>query len=153
MYSKPPELWKLGSPHSSGSGSCVLPSFGQQAEKNKPGRNHRGVQPLKQAEETWFESLCWRRVNKLDTGKEKTDLCMMWRQACPCGLFCMTRKVPHLILRDEPVGLHRLLPLQEDHVIERGERQRLRSNATRNCSRRGKKEPFAETNTLLGISS
>lgn len=33
MYSKPPKLWKLGSPHSGGSGSGVLPSFGQRAGK------------------------------------------------------------------------------------------------------------------------
>lgn len=37
--------------------------------------------------------------------------------------FCMTNKIAYLVLRDETVGLHGLLPLKEDHVIERGEGQ------------------------------
>ena len=39
----------------------------------------------------------------------------------------------YLVLGDEAIGLHWLLPLQEDHVIERSEGQRLRRDASGNC--------------------
>lgn len=69
----------------------------------------------------------------------------MWRQLHYCGLwifflFCMTNKIAYLVLRDETVGLHGLLPLKEDHVIERGEGQWLRSDAAGNYSRRKEKQ-------------
>lgn len=57
----------------------------------------------------------------------------------------MTNKVSYLVLCDETVGLHRLLPLKEDHVIERGEGQGLRSNATRNYSGREKQASLKQT--------
>lgn len=34
-------------------------------------------------------------------------------------------RVSYLVLRDEAVGLDGLLPLEEDHVVERGEGQGL----------------------------
>lgn len=51
----------------------------------------------------------------------------------------------HLVLRDETVGLHGLLPLEEDHVIEWGEGQGLRSDAARNYSRREKQPSLKQT--------
>lgn len=62
------------------------------------------------------------------------------------GCFC---EVTHLVLGDQPVGLHGLLPLQEDHVIQRGEGEGLRSDAAGNCSGR-EKQAFTKTNTRLG---
>lgn len=50
----------------------------------------------------------------------------------------MTYKVSYLILCDKTIGLDRLLPFEEDHVIEWGEGQGLRSDAARNYSRRNK---------------
>lgn len=64
------------------------------------------------------------------------------------GFVCMTNAAPYLVLRDEAIGLHGLLPLEEDHVIERGEGQGLWSDAAGNCSR-GEKTAFSETNTRL----
>lgn len=61
----------------------------------------------------------------------------------------MTNTVPYLILRDEPIGLHRLLPLQEDHIIKRGEGQRLGSDAAGNCNRR-EKQPLLKQTLRLG---
>lgn len=57
----------------------------------------------------------------------------------------MTNKVSYLVLRDETVGLDGLLPLEEDHVIERGEGQGLWSDAARNYSRREKQPSLKQT--------
>lgn len=46
------------------------------------------------------------------------------------------RHVPYLILCDDPIGLHRLLPLQKDHIVQWGEGQWLWGNATRNWKRK-----------------
>lgn len=56
----------------------------------------------------------------------------------------------YLILCDETIWLYWLLPLEEDHVIERGEGEGLRSDASRNCNSRGtkKKKNLTETNSL-----
>lgn len=73
---------------------------------------------------------------------------------CGCFFFFVTtNKTSHLVLRDEAVGLHGLFPLEEDHVVERGEGQGLRSDAARNCSgrEREKKTTCLDTNTLLGL--
>lgn len=54
-------------------------------------------------------------------------------------------KVSYLVLCDQPIGLYGLLPLEEDHVIERGEGQGLRSDAARNYSRREKQPSLKQT--------
>lgn len=62
----------------------------------------------------------------------------------------MTNKVPYLVLRDETVGLHGLLPLKEDHVIERGEGQGLWSDAAGNYSG-GEKQPSLKQTLCSGL--
>lgn len=66
--------------------------------------------------------------------------------------WCMNNKVAHLVLRDEPVGLYWLLPLQEDHVIEWREGQRFRSDASRNCRRR-EKQALLKQNTGIEVNT
>lgn len=70
-------------------------------------------------------------------------------KATPSLLVGCLCEVTHLVLGDQPIGLHGLLPLQEDHVVQRGEGEGLRSDAARNCSGR-EKQAFSETNTRLG---
>lgn len=41
-------------------------------------------------------------------------------------------KHPYLILGDETIGFHWLLPLEEDHVFQGSEGQRFRGDATGN---------------------
>lgn len=82
------------------------------------------------------------RVNKINTGegrkKRKTaaytcrGLGLDAASSC-CFCFFGVFHLTHLILGDQPVGLHGLLPLEEDHVVQRGEGQRLWSDATGDC--------------------
>lgn len=62
----------------------------------------------------------------------------------------MTNKVSYLVLCNETVGFHRLLPFEEDHVIEWGEGQGLWSNAARNYSRK-EKQPSLKQTLRLGL--
>lgn len=64
---------------------------------------------------------------------------------------CMTNKVSYLILCDETIGLDWLLPLEEDHVIQRGEGQGLRSNASRNYSGKRKNNLLWNKHSAAGL--
>ena len=102
-------------------------------------------------------------MNKIDIGKGKITshtcrglVCdakaavMLWVGFFSFSFHCTTNKVPHLILRDETIGFHWLLPLEEDHVIQRGEGQGLWSDATRNYKRR-EKQPFLKQTLHSGL--
>lgn len=93
-------------------------------------------------------------MNKIDIGKGKITsytcrglLCDVKAAVSLCSVdfCCMTNKLSYLVLRDQTIGLYGLLPLEEDHVIERGEGQGLRSDAARNCSRREKQLSLKQT--------
>lgn len=53
-----------------------------------------------------------------------------------CGFFALVMRLAYLILCDETVWLYGFLPLEEYHVVERGEGQGLWSDAARNYGRR-----------------
>lgn len=55
----------------------------------------------------------------------------------------------HLILGNKAVGLDGLLPLQEDHVIQRGEGERLRRYASRNCEKLSEQTFVREIEALI----
>lgn len=50
--------------------------------------------------------------------------------------FALVMRLAYLILCDETVWLYGFLPLEEYHVVERGEGQGLWSDAARNYGRR-----------------
>ena len=61
----------------------------------------------------------------------------------------------HLILSDEAIGFLGLLPLEEDHVLQRSEGQGLSRNPARHCEgkmTRGREKQALEPDSSLAIS-
>lgn len=56
---------------------------------------------------------------------------------------------PHLVLSNQTVGLHRFLPLQEDHVIQRGEGERLWCYTSGNCGKLSEQTFVREIEVLI----